>query len=197
VSWWGERPWWLRHLVYWAVALGAISLTAFNETAGAVPVYSSPPWLFVVFGFVFIIEAIVGLVFLYREWWQLSPVRTLSRSLVLFTFVLGTLAALLFFARRWGVHIEACHTVRETETCQGQASPQQVLGMLAWHAADLVPVLDIPHSLEWSRPARSAHVVVGVSIITVRLWVAIGILAVLKRLWDNRQGGTRVDESPD
>ena len=29
----------------------------------------------------------------------------------------------------------------------GQASLRQVLGMLAWHAANVVPVLDIPHSL--------------------------------------------------
>jgi hypothetical protein len=45
------------------------------------------------------------------------------------------------------VHIEACRTVGELETCR-QASPRQVLGMLAWHAANVVPVLDIPHSLE-------------------------------------------------
>ena len=56
--------------------------------------------------------------------------------------------------------------------------------MLAWHAANVVPVLDIPHSLEWHRPARSANAVVGASILALRLWVAIGILAVLKRLWD-------------
>ena len=43
-----------------------------------------------------------------------------------------------------GVHIEACRTVGELETCRGQASPRQVLGMLAWHAANVVPVLDIP-----------------------------------------------------
>ena len=64
----------------------------------------------------------------------------------------------------------------------GQASPRQVLGMLAWHAANMVPVLDIPHSLEWHRPARSASAVVGASILALRLWVAIGVLAVLKRL---------------
>jgi hypothetical protein len=83
-----------------------------------------------------------------------------------------------------GVQIEACRTVGELETCRGQASPGQVLGMLAWHAANVVPVLDIPHSLEWHRPARSANAVVGASILALRLWVAIGVLAVLKRLWD-------------
>ena len=56
--------------------------------------------------------------------------------------------------------------------------------MLAWHAANVVPVLDIPHSLEWPRPARSANAAVGASILALRLWVAIGVLAVLKRLWD-------------
>ena len=85
--------------------------------------------------------------------------------------------------------IEACRTVGELETCRGQASPRQVLGMLAWHAANVVPVLDIPHSLEWHRPARPADAVVGASILALRLWVAIGILAVLKRLWDKRGPG--------
>jgi len=56
--------------------------------------------------------------------------------------------------------------------------------MLAWHAANVVPVLDITHSLEWPRPARSANAVVGASILALRLWVAIGILGVLKLLWD-------------
>ena len=42
----------------------------------------------------------------------------------------------------------------------------------------------ISHSLEWHRPARSANAVVGATILALRLWVAIGILAVLKRLWD-------------
>ena len=100
-----------------------------------------------------------------------------------FTCLLSFVAIVLFEARRWG-RIETCRTVGELETCRGQASPRQVLGMLAWHAANVVPVLDIPHSLEWHRPARSANAVVGASILALRLWVAIGILAVLKRLWD-------------
>ena len=79
---------------------------------------------------------------------------------------------------------EACRTVGELETCRGQAAPPQVLGMLAWHAANVVPVLDITHSLEWPRPARSANAIVGASIFLIRLWVAIGILGVLKPLWD-------------
>ena len=191
MSWWGERPTWLRHVVYWAIALGTISLTAFDGSVGAAPARrpsDAVPYAW--FSVVFIIVAAMGLFFVYRESGQLSAVRTLSRSLVLFTFILGTLAVFLFFARRWGVHIEACRTLREVETCQGQASPRQVLGMLAWHAANVVPALDIPHSLEWQRPARSAHAVVGASILTVRLWLAIGILAVLKRLRDKWSGGT-------
>jgi hypothetical protein len=128
--------------------------------------------------------AIMGLVVTLLEWEQAGAARDISRSLVLFTFLLGFVAAVLFYARRWGVHIEACRTAGELETCQGQASAQQVLGLLAWHAANVVPVLDITHSLEWQRPARSADAVVGASILAVRLWVAIGILGVLKRMWD-------------
>jgi len=70
--------------------------------------------------------------------------------------------------------------------------------MLAWHAANVVPVLDITHSLEWHRPARSADAVVGAGILTIRLWVAIGILAVLKRLWDKwgPSGSSREEHGP-
>jgi hypothetical protein len=184
VSWWGERPAWIRHFAYWAVALGVISLTAFDGTTSAVSAHSSDvaslAWSVAVAG----VLAIMGLVVTLLEWEQVGAARDISRSLVLFTFLLGFVAAVLFYARRWGVHIEACSTVGELETCQGQASAQQVLGLLAWHAANVVPVLDITHSLEWQRPARSADAVVGASILAVRLWVAIGILGVLKRMWD-------------
>jgi hypothetical protein len=192
VSWWGELPVWIRHPAYWAFALGVISLTAFDGTTSAAPAHSSDVAFFVWLVVVVIVLAIMSLVSMLREWEQVGAARTTSRSLVLFTFLLGIVAALLFYARRWGVHIEACRTVGELETCQGQASPRQVLGMLAWHAANVVPVLDITHSLEWHRSARSANAVVGASILALRLWVAIGILAVLKRLWDRwGPGGSR------
>jgi hypothetical protein len=181
VSLWGELPVWIRHPAYWAFALGVISLTAFDGTTAPASDHRSDVAFFVWLVVVVIVLAIMSLVSTLREWEQVGAARTTSHSLVLFTSLLGTVAALLFYARRWGVHIEACRTVGELETCQGQASPQQVLGMLAWHAANVVPVLDITHSLEWH---RSANAVVGASILALRLWVAIGILAVLKRLWD-------------
>jgi hypothetical protein len=56
--------------------------------------------------------------------------------------------------------------------------------MLTWHTANVVPVLDITNTLEWHRPARSPNAFVGPSIFLIRLWVAIGILGVLKLLWD-------------
>jgi hypothetical protein len=184
VSLWGERPTWIRHTVYWAIALGMIALTAFDGTRDAQPANSSDvaflAWLVIVGG----IAAIMGLVFTLHEWEQIGAARNISRSLVLFTFLLGFVAAVLVFTSQWGTHIQACRTVGELETCQGQATPQQVLGMLSWHAANVVPALDITHSLEWSRPARSANAVVGASVLLVRLWVAIGILGVLKRVWD-------------
>lgn len=184
MSWWGERPAWIRHSAYWVIALGVISLTAFDKTTSAVSAHSSDvaslAWFVAVAGFL----AIMGLVVTLLEWEQVGAARNISRSLVLFAFLLGFVAAVLFYARRWGVHIEACRMVGSVETCQGQASAQQVLGLLAWHSANVVPVLDITHSLEWPRPARSADAVVGASILVVRLWVAIGILGVLKRMWD-------------
>jgi hypothetical protein len=187
-GWWPKRPTWLRHLVYWLIALGVASLTAFDRsTAPGSASATSGVGDFVWFGWlvvVVILGAIMGLVSTLRGWEELGAARTASRSLVLFTCLLGFVAVVLFYARRWGVHIEACRTAGEVETCGGQASPQQVLGMLAWHAANVVPVLDITGSLEWHRPARSADPIVGASIIALRLWVAIGILGVLKRLWD-------------
>ena len=81
-----------------------------------------------------------------------SARRGLPRAAI-FTCLLGFVAIVLFEARRWGC-IEACRTVGELETCRGQASPRQVLGMLAWHAANVVPVLDIP--THWNGIARPA-----------------------------------------
>ena len=184
MSKWGERPTWFRHAVYWAIVLGIIALTAYDGTTSAVSASSGDVESLAWFVTVGLVLAIMGLVFTLTEWEQIGAARNISRSLVLFTFLLGFVAVVLFYARRWGVHIEACRTVGELETWQGQASAQQVLGLLAWHAANVVPVLDITHSMEWPRPARSADAVVGVSILAVRLWVAIGILGVLKRLWD-------------
>jgi hypothetical protein len=186
VSLWGERPTWIRHSVYWAITLGVISLTAFDGSSSAASAHASDVAGIVglIVFIIFIVYAIIGFVLTRQEGDQAGPVRTISRSLVSFTLLIGTLAALLFYARRWGVHIEACRTVGEMETCQGQASPRQVLGLLAWHAANVVPALDITHSLEWQRPARSAYAVVGASIIVVRLAVVIGVLGVFKLLWD-------------
>jgi len=189
------QTWQFRHVLGWAFALGLIFVAAIDRTTSAAH-GDVEMFVFLVFlVWLVVASAIVYLVRTLRNWEQLGAAQTISRSLLIFTFLLGFLAFGLFEARRWGVHIEACRTVGELETCQGQASPRQVLGMLAWHAANVVPVLDITHSLEWHRPARSADAIVGASILTIRLWVAIGILAVLKRLWDKwGPGGSSRDQ---
>jgi hypothetical protein len=198
VSLWGERPTWIRHVVYWAIAFGTIAITAFDRTTTAGHFSDSDVAGFAWTGIVGGILAVAGLVFTLWEWEQISATRNISRSLVLFTFLLGYVAAMLSFTGEWGVHIEACRTVGELETCQGQASGRQVLGMLAWHAANVVPGLDIPHSLEWPRPARSTAAIAGASILIVRLWVVIGILGVFKRLWDKwgPSGSNREEHRP-
>jgi hypothetical protein len=121
------------------------------------------------------------LFFTIRQWEHVSAMRTASRSLVLVTFVFGFMAYSLFVATHFGVHIEACDMVAGKQTCQGQASAQQVLGMLAWHASNVIPVLNFTDSVGWSRPARSEYAVVGVSILAVRVWVAVGLLYVAKK----------------
>jgi hypothetical protein len=179
-----ELPAWIRHVIYWVVALGVISLSAFDGSVHPANSFGVEELVFLIAVFIGFSALVINkLEVTLREWDQVSVARTISRSLVAFTFALGIVAGVLVLNRRW-VHIEACRTVGGLETCRGPASPQQVLGMLAWHAANVVPVLDIPHSLEWQRPARSANAFVGASILVVRLWVAIGILVVLKRVWD-------------
>jgi len=173
-----------RHVLYWVIALGVISLSAFDGRAHPANSFDVVQLVILIFFLILgIALAIQKLGVMLREWDQVSVTRTVSRSLVAFTFVLGIVAGALILNRRW-VHIEACRTVGQLETCRGPASPRQVLGMLAWHAANVVPVLDIPHSLEWQRPARSANAFAGASILALRLLVAIGILGLAKRLWD-------------
>jgi hypothetical protein len=192
------RTWQFRHVLGWAFALGLIFVDVIDRTTSAAHGDVELFVFLVLVIFAGIAAAIAYLVRTLRNWEQLGAAQTTSRSLLIFTFLLGFVAWGLFEARRWGVHIEACRTVGELETCQGPASPRQVLGMLAWHAANVVPGLDITNSLEWHRPARSANAVVGASILALRLWVAIGILAVLKRLWDKwgPSGANREEHRP-
>ena len=140
--------------------------------------------------------AVAALIFTLREWNSAGLARTISRSLVLFVLVLGFAASWLFFSRRFGVEINGCRTLEEHEICRVQASPQQVLGMLAWQAADVVPVLQITDSFGWDRPARSESSVVGAAIVIIRLWLAIGVLAIVKRIWDGWGAASRQDPTP-
>jgi hypothetical protein len=192
VSWWGERPTWARHVTYWAVALGLISLTLFDSDAGPTTASNDDLLTFVWLVMGILAIAVAALIFTLREWNSVGLARTVSRSLVLFTFILGFAASWLFFARRFGVEINSCRLVGEQETCS-QASPQQVLGMLGWQAADVVPVLKITDSFGWDRPAQSESTVVGAAVVIIRLWLAIGVLAIIKRIWD---GWGTISSSP-
>jgi hypothetical protein len=184
VSWWGRRSVWTRHITYWVLAIGLISLTAFDNSTRNLPNDTGDVGVFAWFVAVVLVVGVLGLVFTIREWEQAGIARTLSRSLVLFLCMLGLAAIALFFARRWGVDVQACTTSAGEEVCGGPASPQQVLEMLAWQAANAVPVLNLTDAFEWPRPARSDAVVSGVTIVVLRLWVLIGVLGVIKRIWD-------------
>jgi hypothetical protein len=184
VSGWAQRSVWTRHITYWCIALGLISLTAFDDTTANAPDDTGDIGVFVWFVAIVLVVGVNRLVFTIREWEQAGIARTLSRSLVVFLCMLGLAAIALFFARRWGVDIHECTTSAGEEVCAGQASPQQVLAMLAWQAANAVPVLDLTNAFEWPRPARSDAVVVGATIVVLRLWVLIGVLGVIKRIWD-------------
>jgi hypothetical protein len=184
VSGWGQRSVWTRHVTYWVLAIGLISLTAFDNSTGSIPRDTDDIGVFAWFAAVILVVGVMGLVFTIREWEDAGIARTLSRSLVLFLCMLGLAASFLFFTRRWGVDIQECTTHAGQEVCGGTASPQQVLAMLAWQAANAVPVLNLTDAFEWPRPARSDAPAVGATIVMLRLWVVIGLLGVIKRLWD-------------
>jgi len=193
LSWWAKwEPWWRRHIVYWAIAVLFFCISFFNF---GVITHEWHPWgiaggLPVVVLFVYVVAILVGLALVSRESGRLTVPRTLSRSGVFTALVLTALAGFLAIATHgWPVDILACHMAPKGQTCGGHASPRDVLGMLAWHAANVVPALDIT-GLGWSRPARSTQFLVGASIVAVRLCVAIGLLAVAKRLWDKFVGAT-------
>ena len=111
-----------------------------------------------------------------------SARRGLPRAAI-FTCLLGFVAIVLFEARRWGVHRGLPHGGRA-----GDLPGASIATAGAWHVGlargQRGAGPGYPHSLEWHRPARSANAVVGATILALRLWVAIGILAVLKRPWD-------------
>ena len=96
-DWWHKRHAWIRHSVYWVIALGVIALSAFDGTTAAPPKQSIDAGLIAAFAwFVF---AVIGLAFIglkrtLRE--QVPPAQTISRSLVTFTWLLATVAGLLF-----------------------------------------------------------------------------------------------------
>lgn len=186
LSWWGERSVWIRHATYWAIALVLLLLSILDDDPGTIPDTGDDDvaW-FVWLAVMVVLMSVAALVFTLKEWQQVGASRTISRSLVLFTFLLGFASGCLFTARQWGVDIANCHVVDGRETCRGQASPRRVVGMLAWHAVDVVPVLKATESFEWERPGRSESTVVGASVVLVRLWVAIGVLGVIKLVWDS------------
>ncbi|QIM19944.1 hypothetical protein G7075_00370 [Phycicoccus sp. HDW14] len=178
-------PRWLRHGLSWALAVGLLALAWFDTSEPATTPGPGDDWLGLVFLVVLATAAlVVGLVTLLRDWERIGPVPALSRSVVLFALLLVLLTAALSLSREWGVHIPACRVVAGVERCGGEATAREVLSMLGWNAADVVPALDIPASFTWSRPARSDDALVGACLVLVRLWVVVGVLGVLRRLWD-------------
>src|SRR3954469_14333408 len=161
VSWWGQRSVWTRHITYWCLAIGLVSLTAFDNSTRNIPDDTGDIAVFAWFVAGVLVVSVMALVFTIREWERVGIARTLCRSLVLFLCMLGLAASALFLARRWGVDIHACTTHGGQELCGGPASPQQVLAMLAWQSANAVPALNLTGAFEWPRPARSDAAVVG------------------------------------
>jgi hypothetical protein len=109
-----KRLVWFRHVATWVIALCVISLSAFDGTTNTTR--SSDVGLLLFFVWLVLLVTASSIVFLartLRNWEQLGPALTISRSLLSFTILLGIAAAMLFFACQWDVHIEACRTVGE------------------------------------------------------------------------------------
>ena len=115
-------------MTYWIVALGLLSLSLFDADAGPAIESNDDLLTFVWIVMGVLAVAVAALIFTLREWNSVGLLRTVSRSLVLFTFILGFAASWLFFARGFGVEIDACRLLEGQETCRGQASPQQSSG---------------------------------------------------------------------
>ena len=98
----GMRTVWFRHAVCWVIALFVISVAAIDRTTAPAPAHSSDAASFAWVTTVIILFAIVGLVITLRQWEQVGAAVTISRSLALFAGLLGFVAAVLVYARRWG-----------------------------------------------------------------------------------------------
>lgn len=167
-SWWGERPALLRHSTYWLLALGLPALAVFDTSKGATTQDKSA-------GGAALVVSVVGLTMLmavtaiFREWDLISTPRSVSRVLVLLAFLLGALTFLL-------VRLQADVAAPAT---RGWA----VLALLLWNVADVVPVVGLPDALGWAPPESPGGLVVGGSVVVVRAFVAVVLLAAVKKLW--------------
>lgn len=188
----GQRtiPWWVWHGLSWALACGLLAIAFRDESKPAsTPAPGDDPVGLVVLVVGLLACLVLGLVYLLRQWERIGPMPGFSLSVVLFAGLLLIVTGALSVSREWGVHIPSCHVVAGAEECAGEATGREILGLLAWNAADVVPALDIPSSVEWSRPARSDDALVGLSLIVVRLWVVVGVLGVVRRLWSHWETG--------
>ncbi len=130
---------------------------------------------------------LIGLVFLALEitrglvctpFWQ-----SMSRILVSIAFFIGLLALLLSGVR---AEVYACRG----DPCGGsdepatRASPYDLVELLAWHSADVIPALDLTGALEWDRPATLSDPLARTAAGAIRVFViviAVGVLAQLRR----------------
>lgn len=190
VSWWGRRPVWLRHVGYWLVVIGLLT----PSLVGSEPLRrpdnpgENSPEVAAAVAAMTLLMASALLIAMLRELADVGLARAVDRALLLFGFVLGVTALLLaFLARDLGVGIAACRVVGSGEACAGPATSRDVLELLSWHAARTVPVLELTDSFDWERPARSDHPLVGVGIVFVRLWIAVGVISVVQTLWSHRR----------
>lgn len=170
-SWWGERPGWIRHLAYWAVAATLVAVSLFDQdpiVADRERSYRGAAAIAILFG----VGIVFGAIAILRETNQLPAWRTLSRLAVTLAALIGVLAGILQVLR--------ADIVPRT----GELTPRVIVEFLSWNVADAVPALKIPDSFGWTPPATSHDVYAGIATLLVRGFVVFIVLVSIKKLWD-------------
>lgn len=182
VSWWGRRPDWLRHLVYWVPAM-LLLLAAYADSEASPRPDRQTGGVVMVLWIAGVMLAL-GTFAIVKEAVHIGFLRGASRVLVALAMLIGVLVLALQGLR---VTASTC-PVGTDERCDlvsepAQAAPREILETLLRNSADIVPVLDVPQSTGWWRPSTSLDPSFATGIMMVRLYVLVVLLGWVADFW--------------
>jgi len=98
--------------------------------------------------------------------------------LMIVAYAIVSFAGLLAFLtrHRWGVHVTG-------QTSNATARRDAATTYVLWHAADLVPGLDIPHTVHWKLRHDFTDHYSGGLLLALKLFIAIPVLRTVATLW--------------